>query len=111
MKINIGLGEDERAKFIQHTIELNGTITEVTRHYYEVIDEQTVVNMPQEVLDEVLKQLFEERERRELVKHPNARMSDRQHLRFIWKRLVYRHKENPNYDYMIRFTKIIEEIT
>lgn len=34
---------------------------------------------------------------------------DKQHLRFIYNRMVEIHKENPNVDYMLKFNQIIEE--
>jgi hypothetical protein len=32
------------------------------------------------------------------------------HLEWIYNRMVNVHNENPNYDYMIRFEEIIEEL-
>lgn len=34
---------------------------------------------------------------------------DKQHLRFIYNRMVELHGENPNVDYMLKFDKIIED--
>jgi hypothetical protein len=36
-------------------------------------------------------------------------MTNSQHLNWVFDRLVEVHNENPNYDYMIRFRKIIDE--
>ena len=37
-------------------------------------------------------------------------MTKSQHLNWLFDRLVEVHNENPNYDYMIRFRKIIDDI-
>lgn len=37
-------------------------------------------------------------------------MRNSQHLNWLFDRLVEVHNENPNYDYMIRFRKIIDEV-
>ena len=37
-------------------------------------------------------------------------MTNSEHLNWLFDRLVEVHNENPNYDYMIRFRKIIEGI-
>jgi len=37
-------------------------------------------------------------------------MTNSQHLNWIFERLVEVHNENPNYDYMIRFRKIIDDV-
>jgi len=35
-------------------------------------------------------------------------LSDVEHLQWIFTRLVVKHGENPNYDYMLRFKKVID---
>lgn len=35
---------------------------------------------------------------------------DRQHLQWIYDRMVEVHKENPNYDYMIKFRSILKAL-
>jgi len=37
-------------------------------------------------------------------------MTNSEHLNWLFDRLVEVHNENPNYDYMIRFRKIIDEV-
>jgi len=37
-------------------------------------------------------------------------MSNKQFLEFIYNRMINKHDENPNYDYMDRFKKIIENV-
>ncbi len=37
-------------------------------------------------------------------------MTNSQHLNWLFDRLVEVHNENPNYDYMVRFRKIIDEV-
>jgi hypothetical protein len=34
--------------------------------------------------------------------------SDIDHLKWIYERLIYVHKENPYYDYMLKFKEIID---
>jgi hypothetical protein len=35
--------------------------------------------------------------------------SDINHLKWIYERLIHVHKENPNYDYMLKFKEIINK--
>ena len=35
---------------------------------------------------------------------------DKKHLKWIYERLIEVHKENPNYDYMLKFKKIINNL-
>jgi hypothetical protein len=37
-------------------------------------------------------------------------MTNSEHLNWLFDRLVEVHNENPNYDYMIRFRKIIDDV-
>ena len=37
-------------------------------------------------------------------------MTNSEHLNWLFDRLVEVHNENPNYDYMVRFRKIIDEV-
>lgn len=37
-------------------------------------------------------------------------MKDRQHLLWIYNRMIEVHKENPNYDYMIKFRDILKTL-
>lgn len=36
--------------------------------------------------------------------------SDKNHLEWIYERLIHVHKENPNYDYMLKFKEIINNL-
>lgn len=38
------------------------------------------------------------------------RVQNKQHLTWIYERLIYIHKENPHYDYMIKLKQIIDEM-
>ena len=37
--------------------------------------------------------------------------TDKEHLQWIYLRMTNKHAENPNVDYMIRFKKIIDDLT
>jgi hypothetical protein len=56
----------------------------------------------------VWKKLLNQRKGEE-KRNPN-KMTNSQHLNWLFDRLVEVHNENPNYDYMIRFRKIIDEV-
>lgn len=109
-KVIIELGKDNKGEFIQHHLEMEGTATTISRQYYKIVDKALVENMPQKTLEDLVAKGVEELEKRTIAKHPNLAMADSQHLRFLYKRLVHKHRENPNYDYMIRFNKIIEQV-
>jgi len=44
------------------------------------------------------------------VKTTNNNWSDIDHLRWSYNRMKHTHKENPNYDYMIRLKSIIDKL-
>ena len=39
--------------------------------------------------------------------YPESKEKQKQHLEWIYERLVEVHRENPNYDYMLKFKEII----
>ena len=37
-------------------------------------------------------------------------LKELEHLKFIYERLIYVHKEKSNYDYMLRFKEILQKL-
>lgn len=42
--------------------------------------------------------------------YPESKEKQKQHLEWIYKRLLNVYEENPNYDYMLKFKEIIDNL-
>lgn len=42
--------------------------------------------------------------------YPESKEKQKQHLEWIYNRLIHIHGENPNYDYMLKFKEIINNL-
>lgn len=45
-----------------------------------------------------------------IKEYPENEEKQKQHLEWIYQRLIHVHKENPNYDYMLKFKEIINNL-
>jgi len=64
--VKIEVGKDGIGEFMQHSLELNNTRTQIARSYYKIVDEQLIKNMPQDILEDMVTKGKKELESREI---------------------------------------------
>ncbi len=62
---DIQIGKENDVKYMKHSLLVDGNILGgITKHYYEIIDNVLIENMPDDILDDMIDKMTKEKIRR-----------------------------------------------